>query len=88
MKKSKKSPAPMSLIEFSQKFGSEEQYREHLFVKRFSNGFICPKCGHDHGSKIVTRLLMLSTFASRTPPFGRPAFLPVRNAQNAISRYR
>jgi len=48
----------MSLIEFSQKYGSEEQCREHLFEKRFSNGFICPKCGHDHGTKIITRLLM------------------------------
>ena len=48
----------MTLLEFNVKFGTEEQCREHLFEKRFGDGFICPKCGHEHGVKVATRLLM------------------------------
>jgi len=58
MKKGSKSPAAMSLIEFTEQFGTEEQCRAHLFAKRFENGFVCPKCKHTHGIKIGTRLSM------------------------------
>jgi hypothetical protein len=36
----------MSLIVFTEQFGTEEQCRAHLFTKRFGNGFICPEYGH------------------------------------------
>ena len=58
MKKGSKSPVTMSLIEFTEQFGTEVQCRAHLFTKRFGNGFVCPKCGHTHGIKIETRLSM------------------------------
>jgi transposase-like protein/ribosomal protein L37AE/L43A len=58
MKKRVDAPKPLSLLAFSDQYGTEAQCREHVFEKRFGNGFICPKCGHNHGVKIATRLLM------------------------------
>ena len=55
MKKVNKYIKPMSLPQFLEKFGTEEKCREHLFNERFGNGFVCPKCGHEHGYKISTR---------------------------------
>jgi len=48
----------MSLIEFIEHFGTEEQCRAHLFAMRFGSGFVCPRCGHMHGVEIKTRLSM------------------------------
>jgi transposase-like protein len=58
MGKRARTPKPMSLIEFNDEYGTEEQCREHLFEKRFGNGFHCPKCTHEKGVKISSRLLM------------------------------
>jgi len=58
MKKADKTPVAMSLIEFTEKFGTEDQCRAHLFEKRFNAGFVCPKCNHDKGVKVATRYLM------------------------------
>ena len=44
---------PLSLPEFAEKYGTERQCQEDLFDRRFGAGggrFICPKCGHNHGS--------------------------------------
>jgi len=38
-----------SLIEFMQRFGTEEACREYLVSKRWPDGFICPKCGARNG---------------------------------------
>lgn len=54
----KRAPKPKSLLEFVEQFGTEEQCREHLFEKRFGKGFKCPRCRHEQGVKITTRLLM------------------------------
>jgi len=35
----------ITLMEFMEKFGTEEQCREHLYQMRWLNGFVCPKCG-------------------------------------------
>jgi len=35
----------MSLLEFQERFGSEEACREHLYKMRWSKGYVCPKCG-------------------------------------------
>jgi transposase-like protein len=35
----------MSFIEFCEKYTDEESCREKLFIMRWPNGFICPKCG-------------------------------------------
>ena len=37
--------ASMTLMEFMEKFGTEEQCREHLYKMRWPKGFVCPKCG-------------------------------------------
>jgi Zn ribbon nucleic-acid-binding protein len=58
MKKAENRPKEMSLIEFAEKYGTEEKCCEDLFEKRFCGGFLCPKCGHDHGVKIKTRMSM------------------------------
>ena len=34
-------------LEFFKKFGTEEQCRYYLYALRWSNGFRCPKCGHN-----------------------------------------
>jgi hypothetical protein len=35
----------LGLLEFSQKFSTEESCREHLFKMRWPDRFICPRCG-------------------------------------------
>lgn len=36
---------PKNLIDFEERFGSEEQCRDHLYRAEFPQGFLCPKCG-------------------------------------------
>jgi transposase-like protein len=36
----------ITLLEFQEKFCSDEICREHLFKIRWANGFQCPRCGH------------------------------------------
>ena len=45
----------MTLIEFQTTFGTEEQCRQYLFEKRWSEGFICPKCNHNEYYNIICR---------------------------------
>ena len=45
----------ISLLEWQQRFGTEEACAETLFKYRWPNGFICPKCGHDSAWFITTR---------------------------------
>jgi len=47
----------MDIIEFQEKFGTEEQCREYLFSKRWPKGFICPKCGHTEHFNVQSRNL-------------------------------
>jgi len=35
----------MTLTEFFERFGTDEDCREFLYEKRWENGFVCPKCG-------------------------------------------
>ncbi len=35
----------MTIMEFQERFSTEEACREYLFEKRWPNGFVCPKCG-------------------------------------------
>jgi transposase-like protein len=37
--------ASMTLMAFLEKYGTEEQCREHLYQLRWAEGFVCPKCG-------------------------------------------
>lgn len=45
----------MSLYEFYQKYGSEQQCRDALFELRWPQGFVCPSCGYDNGGFLKTR---------------------------------
>ncbi len=37
---------PKTLIEFEQRFSTEEACREYLYQMRWPDGFICPRCSH------------------------------------------
>lgn len=47
----------MTLLEFQQKFGSEEACESYLFRKRWPKGFCCPSCNHTKYYYIKTRKL-------------------------------
>lgn len=48
----------MTLLEFQERFSSEESCREHLYKMRWSKGFVCPKCGvKGEPFNVVTRNL-------------------------------
>ena len=36
---------PMTILEFQEKFSTEEACREHLYKMRWPEEFVCPKCG-------------------------------------------
>jgi len=48
---------PINLIEFQQKFATEEACQKHLFHLRWPDGYRCPRCGHDQASFHSTRTL-------------------------------
>jgi hypothetical protein len=58
MKKGSRNKKPLTIYEFLEKFGTEEQCREHLWEMRFGEGFVCPKCGCEQGYEITTRSVM------------------------------
>lgn len=45
-------PCPMTLMEFQERFGTDDACREHLFQIRWGDGFRCPRC---EGSKGYVR---------------------------------
>ena len=47
----------ISIHSFIEKYGSEEQCKNHLFALRWPNGFHCPYCGHDHYCQLKSRAL-------------------------------
>jgi len=48
----------MSIQQFLQQYGTEEQCRETLFRWRWPQGFHCPDCGHHSHCVLATRPLM------------------------------
>ena len=42
----------MPLSEFLRRFGTDESCRDYLAVQRWPEGFVCPKCGHKHGTRL------------------------------------
>ena len=50
----------MTLEEFENKFNTEEACRDYLFLLRWPNGFICPKCGNKKAWAVRTLLLECS----------------------------
>lgn len=55
MKNAKYKGKPMSFLEFSEKYATEEACREKMFGMRWPNGFVCPKCGGTHYCFIRSR---------------------------------
>lgn len=47
----------MSLIQFQQRFSSEEACEKYVFEQRWPNSFECPHCGHEQYYYISTRKL-------------------------------
>jgi len=47
----------MSLTEFLQHYGTEDQCFDALYKWRWPNGFQCPSCGHDKGCQLTNRKL-------------------------------
>lgn len=45
----------LSLQRFYHLYGTEEQCRAVLFKYRWPNGFVCPKCGHNHHYQLSAR---------------------------------
>lgn len=44
-----------SLLDFQRRFSSEEACLEAIFKARWPHGFVCPKCGHDDGTRLNKR---------------------------------
>jgi transposase-like protein len=47
----------MTLIEFNEKYGTEEQCIDQLYNNRWSDGFVCPKCEHAEYFDVKSRKL-------------------------------
>lgn len=47
----------ISFMEWQKRFGSNEACMHYLAQQRWSEGFQCPRCGHDHGYLIQPRCL-------------------------------
>ena len=45
----------MTLVEFQERFSSEEACLQAIYEARWPRGFICPYCGHNDGNRIRTR---------------------------------
>lgn len=52
---------PPTILEFQERFSTEEACREYLFVSRWPEGFSCPRCGGDHAGAETRRHLWVCT---------------------------
>ena len=48
-------PGPQSLVEFQQRFATEERCAHYLFNLRWPAGFLCPRCGCRTGYTLASR---------------------------------
>lgn len=56
---------PLTILEFQQRFGTEEACREYLFASRWPDGFICPACGGRDVGEQTRRHLWVCTDCGR-----------------------
>ena len=48
---------PITVLDFQQRFGTEEACRAYLFASRWPEGFVCPRCGgRDAGAETARHL--------------------------------
>ncbi|MCA1700199.1 MAG: transposase, partial [Actinobacteria bacterium] len=52
---------PLTVIEFQERFGSEEACRDYLFCSRWPEGFMCPGCGGTRSGAETRRHLWICT---------------------------
>jgi ribosomal protein L37AE/L43A len=55
----------LTILEFQQRFGTEEACREYLFVSRWPEGFVCPACGGREAGAETRRHLWVCTACGR-----------------------
>ena len=56
---------PLTILEFQQRFGTEEACREYLFASRWPEGFVCPACGGREAGAETRRHLWICTACGR-----------------------
>jgi transposase-like protein len=49
---------PLSILEFQERFATEEACREYLFASRWPEGFVCPACGSARAGEMHRRRLL------------------------------
>jgi hypothetical protein len=54
-------PYPLTILEFRERFASEEACREYLFASRWPEGFVCPGCGGGRAGGETRRHLWVCT---------------------------
>lgn len=55
----------MNLLEFEERFRTEQQCIDYLRELRWPNGFVCPNCGHDDGYRLSRHALIQCTVCRR-----------------------
>ena len=56
---------PLTILEFQQRFGSEEACRAYVFASRWPERFVCPGCGGRDGGGETRRHLWICTGCGR-----------------------
>jgi transposase-like protein len=56
---------PLTILEFQQRFGTEEACREYLFCSRWPEGFVCPGCDARNAGGETRRHLWICTACGR-----------------------
>lgn len=56
---------PLTILEFQQRFGTEEACRAYLFASRWPEGFVCPACGGRDPGGETRRHLWICTACGR-----------------------
>jgi len=69
---------PMTFEEFTSKFATEEQCRDYLYGLRWSDGFICPKCGNEKAFKIGESLYQCTECRRQTSVIAGTIFQDTR----------
>ena len=49
---------PLSILEFQERFATEDACREYLFASRWPEGFVCPACGSSRAGEMHRRRLL------------------------------
>ena len=69
---------PMTLEEFENRFNTEQSCRDYLFLLRWPNGFICPKCGNTKAWPVRTVLFECSKCHYQTSAISGTIFQDTR----------